>query len=175
LSALGEALLAHGHDEAVKLAIVDHPTMAEVGPLFEELCAQLGQPIPDIEDAADIVASAILQEIADGSVEPEAGLRQLMEDLYWPHVQSEDEAGAYVGESHGLQHLVGARSGYDDLRERPEELSIDGAFGGAAIPLLDEQVRGYARDWLAAHLTREPLSTYRPERLRPPSASRRRL
>jgi hypothetical protein len=155
LVALAEQLLGEGHNEAVKLAIAEDldPVTWQVGPLFEDLCSQLGQPIPDPHDAADIVATAILRDIVDGSLAPEAGLTQLMDDVYWPHVSDEDESGIghCVGESHGLQHLIGAYWSYDDLRQRPTELSIDGRFGEAAIALLDENVEAFARDWLDGH------------------------
>ena len=154
LVALAGELLREGHDGAVKLALAEDldPVAWEVGPLFEDLCAQMGQPIPDPHKAADILTTAILREIVNGSLAPEAGLKQLMNDVYWPHVSHEDGSGIghYVGESHGLQHLVGAYWSYDELRERPTELSIDGKFGDAAIALLDEHVKGLARDWLSA-------------------------
>lgn len=150
---LAVELLAEGHDEAVELAVADDPAMREVGPLFEDLCAELGEPIPDSHKAADIVVGAILGEIVDGTVQPKVGLQQLMDDVYWPYVANERESGPGhdVGETHDLQHLIGAYWSYDELRERPTELSVDGEFGDAAIARLDEHVKGFANDWLAAH------------------------
>jgi hypothetical protein len=148
LRSLAEALLAEGHDEAVKLAIVEEPTMADVGPLFEEMCAELGQPIPSVPEAVDIVIRATLQAIADGSVDPEPGVKELV-DVY-AFLREQASPGGYVGESHGIEGLVAARWGYDDLRERPTELSIDGKYGEAAIPLLDADVRRLANEWLTA-------------------------
>lgn len=147
---LGVALLSEGHDQAVRLAIVEDLTMAEVGPIFERVCREMGQPIPPLDQAIDIVIEAQLSDIAEGRVAPEIGLRQLMEDVVSPHVTGERKAGQYTfsGESRGLQHLVGAYWGYNELRARPTELSIDGKFGDEAIALLDEQVVGFARDWL---------------------------
>ncbi len=150
LRSLGEVLLADGHDEAVRLAIVENPVMADVGPWFEEVCAELGQPIPPLSEAVDLVATEILREIVDGAVAPEVGLRELVDDVY-SAIRDQDQPGAYAGESHGLQDLIGARWGYDDLRDRPTELSIDGKFGEAAILALDENVRRYAHQWLADH------------------------
>ena len=147
---LGVALLSDGHDQAVRLAIVDDLTMAEVGPIFERVCLEMGQAIPPSDEAIDIVIAAQLSDIAEGQVAPEVGLKQLMEDVVLPRVLPESQAGAYqfAGESRGLQRLVGAHWSYDELRARPTELSIDGKFGDEAIKLLDEQVVGFARDWL---------------------------
>jgi hypothetical protein len=144
LRALGEELLSEGYDQAVGLAIVEELSMSEIGPVFERLCADLNEPIPSLDEAIEIVTTAILRNITDGVVAPEAGLQRLMDDVYWPHWSSEDVE--YVGDSRGLQHLIGAYWSYDDLRKRPAELSIKGGFGEAAIPLLDEDVRRFAND-----------------------------
>jgi len=147
---LGVALLSDGHDQAVRLAIVEDVTMAEVGPIFERVCLEMGQAIPPLDRAIDIVIAAQLSDIAEGRVAPEVGLKHLMEDVVLPHVTAESQADPYgfVGESRDLQHLVGAYWNYDELRVRPTELSIDGKFGDEAIELLDEQVVGFAHDWL---------------------------
>jgi hypothetical protein len=158
LCALDEALLSDGQDEAVKLAILDDTSMAEVGPVFEGMCQELGQPIPTLDVAIDLVIAAILSDIVHGSIAPEPALQHLMDDVYEPHVAAETTAreGVYVGESRGLQHLIGAYWGYQELRARPTELSIDGQFGEDAVPLLDEQVRGFANDWLTTRGTNKP-------------------
>jgi hypothetical protein len=147
---LGVALLSEGHDQAVRLAIVEDLTLAEVGPIFERVCLEMGQAIPPLDQAIDIVIAAQLSDIAESRVAPEAGLKQLMDDVVSPHVTAESPAGPYkfAGESRDLQHLVGAHWSYDELRARPSELSIDGKFGEEAIELLDQQVVGFARDWL---------------------------
>jgi hypothetical protein len=112
-----------------------------------------GQAIPPLDEAIDIVTAALLNEITDSVVAPVVGLQHLMDDVVRPHVRAEPTAGEYqyAGESRGLQHLIGAYWGYDELRERPAELSIDGKFGEEAVALLDQQVVGLARDWLDHH------------------------
>ena len=132
----------------MQLAIVEGTSISEAGPLFDRLCTELGQSVPPLDRAIDIVTAAVLGEIVDGSVVPEDGLQRLMDDVYWPHLSSETGA-QYVGESHGLQDLIGAYWNYSELRSRPTELSIDGRFGEEAIPLLDRNVIQLASDWLA--------------------------
>jgi hypothetical protein len=44
-----------------------------------------------------------------------------MQEVYWPHVSKERDA-QYVGDSVGLEHLIGAYWGYDDLRIEPKVL-----------------------------------------------------
>ena len=124
--------------------------MGEVGPIFERVCREMGQAIPPLDQAIDIVIAAQLSDIAEGRVAPEVGLKHLMDDVVLPHVTAESQAGPYrfAGESRDLQPLVGAHWSYDELRARPSELSIDGKLGDEAIELLDQQVVGFARDWL---------------------------
>jgi hypothetical protein len=149
---LGIDLLAAGSDEALDLAIADDLDTAEIRPILERLGRQLGHPLPTLDTAINVVTAAILRDIADGVTEPEAGLEQLMREVVEPHVQgSEETRFTYVGEAFGLQHLIGAYDGYDDLRSRPEELSVDGKFGAEAVALHDQHVVAYARDWLRTH------------------------
>jgi hypothetical protein len=158
LHALGQSLLADERyaDAAVKLAVLDDLEMAEVGPVFERMCRQVRQAIPPLDEAIRIVSAARLDDIASGSVDPQTGLRRLMDDVYWPHLASREEAEhhRYVGGSYGLERLIGAYWAYDELRNRPHELSTDGRFGEKAISLLDEEVRANAREWLGAHAGR---------------------
>jgi hypothetical protein len=150
---LGVSLVADGVDAAVPLAIVDEMTLAEVGPVFERLCDSLGCPVQGLDQAVDIAIAAQLRDIASGTVAPHEGLERLMNDVVRPHVDAETAAGEYqyVGESRGLQHLIGAYWGYDEIRERPNEMSIDGQYGDDAIALLNAQVVEFARDWLHDH------------------------
>jgi hypothetical protein len=156
LRALGEALLSDEHDTdtAVSLAIVDDLALSEVGPVFEQVCRELKQTIPSLDEAIGKVSTAILRYIVDGSADPQTDLQRLMDEIYWPHLAVETKAdkGQYIGESHNLQSLIGAYWSYDELLKRPAELSIDGKHGAEAIALLDERVRALAQDWLGKHV-----------------------
>ncbi len=153
---LGVSLVADGVDAAVPLAIVDELTLAEVGPVFERVCDGLHCALPTFDQAIDIVVAAQLTDIVSGSVAPYAGLERLMNDVVRAHVNGETGAGAghYVGESRGLQHLIGAYWGYDELLERPSEISVAGGYGDDAIAALNAHVIEFARDWLRDHPSR---------------------
>jgi hypothetical protein len=150
---LGVLLVADGVDAAVPLAIVDELTLAQVGPVFERLCDALHCSVPTLYQAIDTVVAAQLSDIVNGSIAPYAGLERLMNDVVRPHVNQESAAasGQYVGESRGLQNLIGAYWGYDELRERPSEISVDGKYGDDAIAALNAHVIEFARDWLHDH------------------------
>ncbi len=151
---LGEALLSeNGMDAAVKLAIADDLSMSEVGPIFERVCRELEQPIPALDEAIDMASAAILRDIADDSVGPPAGLQRLMDVIDSSASQDGrgDKTRYDVSESHDLQPLIGAYWGYDELRRRPEELSVDGEYGEEAIAQYDRNVKALACEWLSKH------------------------
>ena len=55
-----------------------------------------------------------------------------MQEVYWPHISKIPDT-KYVGDSVGLEHLIGAYWGYDDLTGRPQEVSFEGKYGPKAI------------------------------------------
>jgi hypothetical protein len=111
--------------------------------------------------AARLIAKHIIRRIAEGDTPPRAGLGDLMTQVYYAHLAGNEPTGIghYVGETLGLQHLIGAFWGYSDLAERPDEISIDGRFGPDAVPLLDEQ-----SDRLRARLARRVRRHVNPSR-----------
>ena len=62
-----------------------------------------------------------------------------------------NESREYVGDSHGIQQLIGYFWGYDDLEERPREVSFDGRYGADAFQALDQEVVRLAHQWLGEH------------------------
>jgi len=154
LRALGESLLSEdGMDAVVRLAILDDLEMSEVGPIFERVCRELEQPIPSLDEAVRIASAAILRDIADGSVGPQAGLQCLMRVIESPSLEDATGTGRdhAVEEALDLRSFVGAYWGYDELRNRPTELSVDGKYGKEAIALHGRNVKTLAREWLSKH------------------------
>lgn len=157
LKTFAETYLADGHDEesVVRLAIVEPVEMYEVGPAFESVCRQLDHEIPSTDDAVRIAAAGALSEIVSGQVKPYDGLRELR--TIYESVLSVDQPdpsmpprSKYVGGEFGLEHLLGAYYGYDDLRERPGEVSYDDKFGDEAVEALDKFVVASSAAWLAS-------------------------
>lgn len=148
--------LAEGRDSPalVKLAILESPlnppVMADAAPLFEQACRELSIAIPTKDSAILQLIRLHLESIVSGARAPREGLHLLMQEVYFPHVDSEP-VKKYVGDSRGLEHLISMYWGYDDLRERPDEVSFDGEYGKKAIAKADEHTRQLARDWLATH------------------------
>jgi hypothetical protein len=90
--------------------------------------------------------TGILRRVATGLVAPRVGLRQLVST----HIGLPEPEGArYVGEEYGIAELIGCYWGYDDLEERPSEVSVAGQYGAKAFAALDAEVVRLARLWLA--------------------------
>jgi len=146
---VADTLLAEGRDTpaVVQLSILDSPIMADAAPLFERACTELGVPIPSKDEAVDELLRTYLESIASGGRPPREGLETVMREVYFPHFASEP-CKKYAGDSHGFEHLIGLYWGYDDLMERPRQVSCDGKYGAEAITRWGELVRQQARDWL---------------------------
>ena len=145
-------LLAEGHAEpaVIELSILESPIMAEAAPVFERACTQVGVTIPNKAEAIDVLLRQHVAAIATGAQPPHEGLQVIMREIYFPNIAGEP-CKKQVGDSHGIEHLIGAYWGYDDLMERPQEVSFEGKYGGEAIACWEEFVRRQARDWLEKH------------------------
>ena len=121
--------------------------MADVGPLFEEMCADLGQPIPSVPEAVDIVIRSTMEAIADGSVDPEPGVKEIV-DVY-AFLKEQASRGGYSA-SRTASRAWSLRAGATTIYAKGRRDSIDGKYGEAAIPLLDADVRRLANEWLTA-------------------------
>ena len=75
----------------------------------------------------------ILRRIAAGTVKPRPGLGELVA-VY--HSAPQSETNRYVGEEYGIEQLYGFFYSYDDLEERPSEVSFEGQLARAPYRLL---------------------------------------
>lgn len=91
--------------------------------------------------------AAILSRIARGLVPPRAGLGELVASY---QAAPQEEAPRYVGDEYGIALLYGYFYAYDDLEERPLEVSFAGEYGSAAFQALDREVVRLAGDWVRA-------------------------
>lgn len=135
---IADTLLEEGRDTpaVIQLAILESPVMAEAGPLFERVCAELSAAIPTKDEAIDELLRYHLRSIASGTTQPREGLEAVMREVYWPGF-ADEPCKERLGDSRGMQHLIGAYWSYDDLTEGPR-----------AIARWGDSVRQYARDWL---------------------------
>jgi hypothetical protein len=149
---IAEALLQEKRDTpaVIQLSILESPIMTDAGPLFERVCSESGVAVPSREEAIEELIRSHLNPIASGGCRPRDGLEAFMREIYYPYFAGKP-CERYVGDSRGMQHLIGDYWSYDDLLERPHEVSCGGKFGAAAIVCWEELVRQHARDWLEKH------------------------
>jgi hypothetical protein len=129
-----------------ELATLFAPIMSEAAPLFESALQELDVPLPSKEDAVTLLLEHIIRSIVEGTLSPYEGLCRLVHECYYP-VISQEKVFKYVGDSRGIHHLIGAYWSYDDLRERPSQVSFAGNYGPEAINGLDREVVEFAAKW----------------------------
>jgi len=120
--------LFHAADAALDAGIYS-PALAEVALFAErnlsELTApfrmaaeELGIAIPeDEEDVIWYLLRRYIGDVASGKVEPERGAARVVGEVY-DHFDLYQRAKKYVGDSHGLEHIIGCYYGYDDVDEK---------------------------------------------------------
>lgn len=147
----------HGLDSIAVRAIVDELTNdgiwdddfvyimdadPEVNPVPPFLCAlgRLGVSVPSKEDAVWYLIDFHTARIARGDVEPLSGLERMIRDIYWDY-----DFGAhstkYLGDSHGIEGLVGLYWSYDDWRASP--------WPSATVENFRDEALALARAWQA--------------------------
>jgi hypothetical protein len=129
-----------------EIATADHPILSEVGPLFEKAVGEVGLAMPSRQQALWDVASFHLRRISDGEVVPRRGLAELLHDL---HDDLYEDAKEFFADSLYLHNLMGCYYGYDDLEERPNEVSFKGKYGNEAMAAVDAEIVEMAREWLS--------------------------
>jgi hypothetical protein len=154
LIGIADKLLENGHDtqSVIALLILESPIMVEAAPIFEKICAELDVAIPTKDEAINKLLHFQLEAIASGTVTPRKGLEAMMREIYYPYF-AEEPCKKYVGDSRGLEHLIGAYWSYDELIQRPRGVLWGGKYGAKAIASWEESVRQYAQNWIQKHDT----------------------
>jgi hypothetical protein len=149
---IADALLVGGSvfPSAVEVSGTRSAAMAEVGPSFVRLLQETGTAVPSRDEALRLLLRYHLTRIALRAVSPQQGLQSVMDEVVNPG-ELHGQTRQFVGDSHDAAWFVGAYWDYRELSERPDEVSVDGLKGEAAVLALDEHVVGRAAEWLAAH------------------------
>ena len=155
LVGVADALLEGGQsdDAVIELASLSNPIMSEAGPLFENMCSKLSVVIPNSADAISMVLHESMLTIVSDQSATRRELTHLVRNIYYP-ILSKEHSTKYVGDSRGLENLIGAYWMYDEVHERPNEVSFQGKYGQEALLLLDKHVRQLANEWLQRHVSR---------------------
>jgi hypothetical protein len=119
----------------------------EVLPPFIAYLQHEGIPIPIKDDAVGQLIGYHVDRIASGNGDPIKELEELISDVYWdydfhPHTKK------YVGDSHGIEHLVGL---YWEYVERNYEISQrkSNKFTRAIVKCSEEWMKRFANKVLS--------------------------
>jgi len=146
LARIADALLDQGvYSLAIgELATTRHPLMADAGPLFEQALQDLNVEMPSHEEAVWVLLRHHIGRIAYEDVAPRDGL-QFMLDVY-DRAHLNANSHTYVGDSHGIERLIGAYWAYEDLLARPAGQALE--THSEEIRDLDDVVVRAATEWV---------------------------
>ena len=121
--------------------------MDEVVPAFRAALDHYGIALPTRDEAVWQLIEYHLRQITSGTVDAFDGLSQLITDVYWDY-DFHTPAKKFFGDSHDIANLVGLYWGADDLRGRPNEVSLNGKYGAEAWSELGREIRAEAERWV---------------------------
>lgn len=135
-------------DEFVDIEYPTTNTQVDFKPAFEAALKALDIKAPsDKEEATWLILRKNISDIALEYIDPLDGLQRLITDIYWDY-----DFGTitkhYLGDSHGIEHLIGWYWGYDDMKERPTDISCNEKYGEEAIIELKKEVIKSAKAWV---------------------------
>jgi hypothetical protein len=104
-----------------------------------------GPDLPTAENAAWTILELLVGEIAQGVVEPEPGLRRVIDEVFRSAgLMAEGRARGRMGDSHNAARLVRLQDEYEDI-QRAERRSRSVDYRRAQV---DAQTVTMARDWM---------------------------
>ena len=105
-------------------------------------------PIPSTDQAAWTLLEFHISAIAHGRLEPEEGMRLVIEEVFRP-ARLARSTRSRLGDSHDIDRLVALQDEYDDMRryerrnDTPDRRKVQ----------VDAQVTLAAREWMARNAT----------------------
>jgi hypothetical protein len=111
-----EGLLSQGiyADEFLDVVEPEAATREVVGPAFEKALIALGITVPSYEEAVWNILRRHISQIADGQTDALDGLKALIDEVYWSY-DFHSKANQYLGDSHGIERLIGLYWEYDEF------------------------------------------------------------
>jgi len=123
-------------------------TLAEAEPIFRKALEEVGVATPTLDEAVWLLLRKPISAIAEGSRDAEQGLKEIM--TVYSAANLHGRSTQYVGDSHGIQYLVGTYWEIHDVQAHSTEVDFQRRYGDALQKLRDVAVE-HARAWLAAH------------------------
>lgn len=132
-------------DEFLDVIYPDYDTREEVGAAFKRSLKALGIVAPNYEEAVWTILRHYVSRIANQEIDALDGLKELMREMdYNFHAKTKK----YLGDSHGVEYLIGLYWDYYDVLEKPTEISINGKYGEEAIGEIKKEILIEAEKWV---------------------------
>ena len=151
LARIADSLLTEGvYSPAIgELGTTRRIVMAEAGPLFEQALHDLNVGMASPDEAVWVLLRYHIHigRIAYEEVSPREGLQSVLEVYNRANLHAQSQT--YVGDSHGIEGLIGAYWEYDRLHARPVGESLETDL--EAIRALDDTVVHAATVWVGGH------------------------
>jgi len=134
-------------DEFLVIIESNPPTLRDILTPFQTYLERIGVRIPDKETAVWQIIYHHVSMIVAGAIKPLDGLKRLIADIYWDY-DFHKPTKKYLGDSHGIEHLIGWYWGHDDMLERPTEVSCNGKCGEEGLRELDKEIVKSSKEWM---------------------------
>jgi hypothetical protein len=134
------------HDDFLEVMDLKAPRMDQVIQPFLRTLKRLGIEAPEKEEAVWLLIDHHTSRIAMQKVEAIEGLKQLKTDIYKGY-NLQTLTKKYVGDSHGIEHLIGLYWGYQEMLERPNEVTYGGMTGSEGIEKIECEIVLEAKRW----------------------------
>ncbi|MCL4296767.1 MAG: hypothetical protein KJ077_13605 [Anaerolineae bacterium] len=139
-------------DEFLNVIYPKYDTREIVGAAFEKSLKVLEIVVPNYEEAVWVILRYHISQIASKEIDALDGLKELITEVYEEY-NFHAKAKEYLGDSHGIEHLIGLYWSYDDTIKRPTEISINGKYGEEAIEEVKKEIVIEAEKWVARFCT----------------------
>ena len=136
-------------DEFLEALDAKKPRLDEVLPAFFAALNNEGISVPNKDQAVWNLIELHLQKIAVATSDPLEQLQKLIADVYWNY-DFHTSTQKYLGDSHGIEQLIGLFWAADDLRDNPKNISFGGKIGEEAWSQLKQQIVVEAKHWINA-------------------------
>ena len=150
-----DSLLNAGlYDDALVATIDASPSiLSNVEPPFRHFLENVSIQPPEYETSIWHLLYFHMRRIAQTLGDPLLPLNDLVNDVYYDY-RFHEKRGNYLGESHGIHHLIGDYWLNDDLLDRENEIVYNGKTGAEILNEVRESTRRSASEWLDCHANR---------------------
>jgi hypothetical protein len=109
-------------DEFIVALDSSPPQMDEVLPAFLKVLKKYDIAVPERGAAVWEILKIHISAIASEDIDPLEGLNKMMSDVYWDY-DFQVLTKEFIGDSHGIELLIGLYWAYDDLRDESHRFS----------------------------------------------------